>query len=124
MASELKAQIFAADDSNAEVIDVPEWGSAKIMVKGMTGKDRARFFRESQGKDGRPDFEKFYAELLIATVCDPEDGTRLFEVADKDALLKKSGAVLNRISQVAMRLSGMTQEAMEEAEEDLVPAQS
>ena len=43
---------------------------------------------------------------------------------DKDALLKKSGAVLNRISQVAMRLSGMTQEAMVEAEEDLTPAQS
>ena len=119
MASELRTQILKADDIGTELLDVPEW-NVKLEIRGMNGKARAKFMRAaSAGPEGAADFEQFFADLIIASSFDPETGEQVFDSADRDAINLKSGAAINRISEVAMRLSGLTDAAVKQAEADL-----
>lgn len=116
MASELKSHILNFDDLQTEIMEVPEWGDVKIEIRGMTGKARANFMRRaSSPQGGEVDFEKFYGELVIATVFDPESGEQVFEFADRDNINQKSGAAIERIAQVAQRLSGLGSADVEDA---------
>ncbi len=107
MANELKSRIFDIDDIPTEVIAIEEWEDIKLEIRGMTGKERAGFLRRTTADGGEVSFEKFFPELVIATVYDPESGEKVFEPADRDHLNKKSGAALGRIADVAQRLSGL-----------------
>ena len=110
----LREKIFNAQDIRSEAVFVPEW-DLEIEVRAMTGKARAHFLQNSLGADGKADLERMYPDLLIACVFDPEEGERLFDLADRDALNSKSGAALERVASVAMRLSGLTQTAADDA---------
>lgn len=118
MASELRKSIFEIDDIPEEIVPVPEWGDIKILVRGMTGLSRANFLKRSTDANGEVAFDRFYAELIIATSFDPEDGEKLFEGADREALNAKSGLALERIARVAQRLSGLGATDLEEAKKD------
>ena len=119
MASELRTQILKADDIGTEPLDVPEW-NVKLEIRGMNGKARAKSMRAaSAGPEGAADFEQFFADLIIASSFDPETGEQVFDPADRDAINSKSGAAINRISEIAMRLSGLTDAAVKQAEADL-----
>ena len=50
---------------------------------------------------------------MVLCTCDAE-GARLFTDQDADKLGKKSAVAVNRIFEVARRLSGMTEEDLEE----------
>jgi hypothetical protein len=52
------------------------------------------------------------AKLLSRSIVD-ESGERLFSDKDLKALSAKNGAVLDRLGDVAMRLSGLRKEDME-----------
>lgn len=124
MASELRKQIFEAEDIPEEMVDVPEW-ETKILVKGMNGKGRANFLRRSTDPvSGQVSYENFYPELVIATAHDPDSGEPIFESADRDNLNSKSGIALNRIAEVAQRLSGLGGADVEEAKKDSPETQS
>ncbi len=118
MASELRQQILDYDDLESEMVEVPQWGGVKLLVKGMNGRARARFLKAS-ANNGQVDFERFYPELLIATVHDPESEEPVFATADRDALNNKSGSALDQLASVAMRLSGLSDNSVKEAEKDL-----
>jgi len=106
MASELRSKSLEADDIEEELLPVPQWG-VEFLIKGMSGADRAKFLKRST-RGGEVDLERFYPELVIATCFDPADPeTQVFEPADREALGKKSGAALEKIATVALRLSGM-----------------
>lgn len=113
----LREQILTCPDIRREEIRVEEW-QATLQIKGLTGKERAQLLSSAIGKDGRTNFERIYPELVILTACDPETGKPVFERADRDALNEKSGAALERIAQVAMRLSGLSAAAIEDAEKN------
>ena len=118
MASELRKTVLESDDIEEEIVDVEQWG-VKLLIKGMSGKGRAQFLKRT-AKGNQVDLEKFYPELIIATAFDPDDpDEKVFEPADRDALSSKSGAALEAVSGVALRLSGMGPGATEEAAEDL-----
>jgi hypothetical protein len=118
MASELRKHIFEVEDIPEEMVDVPEWDT-KILVKGMNGKGRATFLRRSSDPvSGQVSFENFYPELVIATAFDPDSGEQIFEPADRDKLNSKSGVALNRVAEVAQRLSGLGGTDVEEAKKD------
>lgn len=118
MASELKKLILDFEDIPEEKVVVPQWGDVEILVRGMTGKDRANFLkRSSNTQTGEVDFEKFYPELIIATAHDL-NGEKIFEGADRDAINAKSGAALESIARVAQRLSGLGAEDLESAKKD------
>jgi hypothetical protein len=111
----LRDQILNFDDIQIEKLVVSEWGGIEIEVRGMSGKERAQFLRRITGGDGEVNIERFYPELIIATVFDPESGAKVFEGADRDVINTKSGAALEKIAQVAQRLSGLGSTDVEEA---------
>ena len=115
MANELKSRIFEIDDIQSEVVPIEEWEDIPLEIRGMNGKERAGFLKRTTADGGEVSFEKFYPELLIATVYDPETGEKVFEPADRDHLNQKSGAALERIATVAQRLSGLGATDVEDA---------
>ena len=117
MASELRKTILEADDIGIELVEVPEWGTT-IEVRGMDGTQRAKLLKGAAA-GGEVDMEKWFPDLLIATVFDPENGEKVFERADRDALNAKSGAAIAAIADVSARLSGLGATDMQIAKEEL-----
>jgi len=110
----LRDRILATDDIPSETIHVAEW-NVDVLIKGMTGADRAALLERAVTPEGGVSFSRFYPEVVIATCFDAETDARLFEEADRDLLMQKSGAALDRVVTVGLRLSGMTDEAVKEA---------
>lgn len=110
----LRDKILPLDDSKRESLEVPEWGCT-IEVRSMSGKQRARLMKQVADENGKVDIEKLYPDLVIATCYDPETGERIFEQPDRDQLAEKNSAILDKLAQTAMRLSGIQTNAVEEA---------
>lgn len=110
----LRSQILNADDIKEEIVEVEEWG-CKILVKGLTGKARSEILNEAISQDGSFDFTKVYPDLVIGTSYDPETEERIFQKEDRDMLNEKSGAALEKIAEIAVKLSGLKEAAQEKA---------
>jgi hypothetical protein len=111
----LRDKILAADDIQSELVDVPEWG-VTVEVRGMNGADRSRILEmASSSDDGKIGVGTMYVETVIAATYDPETGERVFSAADRDGLMGKSAAAIDRIATVGMRLSAMDKEAQDDA---------
>lgn len=111
----LRDIILAADDASTELVEVPQWG-VTIEVRGMSGRDRAAFLSSyTDPETGRVNWGMLYPSLITATAFDPDNGERIFDDGDADAINGKSGAALERVAQVALRLSGMQQEDEDKA---------
>ena len=111
----LRETILEADDIDEAVIEIPEWGDVKIMLRGMTGAERVKLYDSVTGK-GKV---FMYADILIATARDPESGEPVFDPADREALAEKSGIVLDRLASEVLGLSGLdADEAEAEVESD------
>lgn len=107
--------ILQAQDLPTEDVEIPEWGGT-IRVRGLTGAERDAFEQsivETRGKNTRMNLRNIRAKLVALTVVD-EDGNRIFNDEDAEALGKKSAAALDRIFAVAQRLSGLRPEDVEE----------
>ncbi|CAB4169709.1 hypothetical protein UFOVP1305_40 [uncultured Caudovirales phage] len=116
----LKDQIAEADDLLEEVVEVPEWG-VTLLIRTPTLAARASMIKRFVNEDGTSnanDLGAMYPALLIATVCDPETGAALFTTNDSDLILSKNGAIVDRIAQIALRLSGMSGDAVPLASDD------
>jgi hypothetical protein len=115
-----KEQIHQIDDEQREIVSVPEWGG-DVLVRGMTGKDRDAFeadIAERRGKKIEFHLNNFRAKLVVRTVID-EDGKLLFSDADVKWLGDKSAVALGRVFEVASRLSGLSEEDIEDLTKNL-----
>lgn len=98
-----------------EDIDVSEWG-VKLRVQEPDADrraDLAQQFVDAAGTDGEManiKIRALYPALLIATVVDPEDGTPVFTEDDAPRLGTREGRVVDRLANVAMRVSGLAEE--------------
>lgn len=111
-----KEQITAADDRQWEDVDVPEWGGT-VRVLGMSGTERNAYQSSlvvlgPNGSVQRMNMADQLAKLVAKSVVG-EDFERLFNDNEVKELGKKNGAVLERIGQVAQRLSGLRKEDVE-----------
>ena len=79
----------------------------------MRGAERDDFRAAIEGTDTSL-VGKFEAPLLALTLVD-ETGKRLFTIDDVEALRAKSAKVLDRLTRIALRVNGMSDEAQEEA---------
>lgn len=115
MAYLTRDQILQAQDLPAENVHVPEWGGV-VRVRGLTGAERDKFEASIVVRKG--DKTEFNPENMRAKLCAmcivDEQGNRLFSDDDIKALGKKSAAALDRVFQVAQRLSGLQPGAVEE----------
>lgn len=109
-------EILRAEDFKTEDVPVPEWGGT-VRVKSLTGDERDGFeaqIRENR-RDGsfRSDFAKMRVKLLALTIIGA-DKRRIFSLEDVEKLGKKSAAAIERVWEVASRLSGLSKEDAEE----------
>ena len=116
--SELRDKILAIKDIPEEIVEVPEWDNVRLLVRGLTGRQRAILLQDTMDAKGKLNFQKLEPELISLCALDPDTKEQVFGKGDLDALAEKSGAALQRVAQVAQRLSGLEPQAMEEAEKN------
>ena len=112
--------ILQASDITKELVSVPEWGG-DVYVKGMTGAERDKFESSivaQHGKEQSVNMANIRAKLASLTICD-ENGKRLFTEMDVQALSQKSAAALQRVFEVAQRLSGIGDDDVKELTEGI-----
>lgn len=115
-----REQILAAPDIKDEIVDVPEWGGA-VRVVAMSGHDRDEFEESMvvmRGRNRTMNLANFRANLVARSIKD-EQGRRIFNDRDIVALGEKSAAALTRVVVVAQRLSGLTEEMVQELTTEL-----
>lgn len=109
--------ILKADDLTRESVEVPEWGGS-VYVRTMNSEERDYWEACAMDKDGeqlcfRDRVSKIRARLAALTLCD-ENGEALFSIDEIDILAKKSGAALDRIFDVSIRLNRIGKAEMDE----------
>jgi superfamily II RNA helicase len=120
MAVLTRDDILQAKDIKIELVPTPGWGG-EVYVKGLNGAERDKFEGSliiMRGKDKQMNMANIRAKLASMSICD-EKGKRLFNENDVQALSQKSAAELQRVFAVAQRLSGISDEDVEELAEEL-----
>lgn len=100
-----REDILGVVDIPREEISVPEWGGS-VMVYGLNGTERDAFEISIAG-NGRVELANLRARLCAISIRD-ETGDRIFNDKDCELLGKKSAQALQRVFEVAQRLSGLT----------------
>lgn len=122
-----REEILGMQDIPSETVLVPEWGGKKVLVRGLTGTQRDEFEELSlvrRGKRREVNLRNMRSRLVAASVVDPVSGKKIFREEDVPALGDKSAAALQRVFNVAMRLSGISDEDVEELAKNSDDAQS
>ncbi len=118
-----REQIFEVSDIEYEEVEVPEWDGS-VSVKGMTGAERddyeaSMIVQGKKGKKSSVNLSHARAKLCSLTICD-ENGERIFNERDIRNLTRKSAVALQRVFEVAQRLSGITNEDIDELVEEVI----
>ena len=109
-----------------EQVEIEDVG--KFTIRGLTAAERDDYEQGllEVGPDGQARLKKLRrnvrASLVVRCIVD-DAGERMFTDKDTEALGKVDGAVIDRLWDVARRLSGMSTEAVEESEEAFGSAQ-
>ena len=112
-AGSLGNRILAMQDVKSEIVEIPQWEGVKLEVRSMTGLERADMLERYMDNDGNMNIRDLYPSMIIACTFDPETGEPVFSGEQADALNAKNAAALEKVAQVAMRLSGMNEVAQE-----------
>jgi hypothetical protein len=103
----LKAEDLVTEE--VDLSDLPGYNGS-VLVRGMTGRERDEFEVSTvDRRNGERNLVNARARVVIRCVVD-DDGKRLFDDADIDVLGGKSAAALDRLYEVAAKLSGMRDE--------------
>lgn len=122
-----REEILKADDLETRDVDVPEWalddGTCTVRVKALSGYQRDRYQAsllqfQKNGHRGKPELGNMTAKLVALAVVD-EDGSPMFTELDVRNLGLKSSAALDRVADIAAEISGLVDDALEEATENL-----
>jgi hypothetical protein len=121
-----RSAIEAVQDIPTEDVFVPQWGGT-VRLRGLTGSQRDAYEAsvvEMRGETRRYKLQNLRARLVALCLID-EEGNRLF---DDDAAVKalgqKSAQALDMLFAKARKLSGLSEDDIEELAEDFDDAQS
>lgn len=88
-------------------VPVPEWGDGEaVRVRGLSANGRLEFGLASQ-KASNGEVGPNPTALIVALCAIDENGARLFQIQDCDALAELRGDVIDRIALAVMDLSGL-----------------
>lgn len=107
--------ILKAAALKTEDVPVPEWGGS-VLVRELRGRERDEWEASLAVQRGRqmvPDVANMRAKLAARVIVD-SDLEPVFTQQDVAALGELSAAALDRVFEVASRLSGLNQDAVEE----------
>ena len=117
--------ILARDDEQSETVEVPEWDGS-VRVRGLTGRERDLWEQSlTEDKPGRRrkkkeamrvNMDNMRAGLCALCIVD-EDGKRLFAQTDVVALGEKNAAAIDKLFDVATRLSGISEDDVDDLAE-------
>jgi hypothetical protein len=110
----LRDRILAVDDTQREIVKIDEWG-VEVEVRGMSGAARAAISQDAANNNGNIDMRRMMPEIIVQCVYDPETGEQVFADDDREVVMGKSGAALDKIVAAAMRLSGFGANAVDDA---------
>ena len=110
-------QILQAQDLRSEEVSVPEWGGV-IKIRELAAGERERIAGLVTAHDGRS------REIMVALTAIDGDGNQLFSLGDVEELAKKGEAAIQRVAEVASRLSGIGKAAEARAEKNSDPSRS
>jgi len=106
-------EILEAKDVKTEIVPVPEWGG-DVKVRSLTGTERDAL--EFALQDDKTNIR---AKFAAAAIVD-DNGAQVFSAPDIEALGSKSGKALGRVFTAIQRISGLTSDAVEDAEKNSV----
>lgn len=117
MTTSLREQAFNSNDLGGELVPVPEWGEKwEGWVRGLEAGERNAALLEARREDGSNNSDVFYARIVQLTALDPADKTTpIFATDDLPLLLRKSSVAVDKLANVALRLSGMDKAGVEAA---------
>lgn len=110
-----KAEILRADDIRTIEVTVPEWGGS-VLLRGLTGRERDLFeesILDQSGKKTKVRLKNARARLIALSMVD-EDGNHVFNENEIAVLGEKSSAALDRVYSEAARISGISDDDMDE----------
>ena len=132
MAYLTREAILSKDDIQIEELHVPQWGGT-VRVRGMSGTEREMFEKSvsrekpsgnrTARRAGNTTTEVVREELrakLVAWCVVDDSGGRVFTDEDIPNLNAKSGAALERVVEVAMRLSGMGDDDVDDLAQEMI----
>jgi hypothetical protein len=108
--------ILKADDLRVEEVEVPEWGGV-VALRELKGSERDSFEADSLDENQKVSMKNVRARLIALSAVD-DKGERIFSQKDAIKLGSKSATALNRLFEVACRLSGITEADVEELEKN------
>lgn len=103
-------EILAAPDLAEKTVEVPEWGGT-VVVRGFSKAVQQTLRREAMGEDGTLDADKVEMLMFCYGVVEPEIGS-----ASYVALREKSAGAIDRVLKEILALSGLSEDALREAE--------
>ncbi len=114
-------QILSSDDLSHKDLVVPEWGDIMVRIRELTGTERGVFEKSiskvSTKADGTTNVEleaqNLRVQLCALTMVDG-DNNRLFADHEVHSLGEKSAKALQRVFDVSAKLSGISDESVEE----------
>lgn len=119
-------EILAMDDIPTEEVVVPEWQGRTVLVCGMTAAAKNAYeasLVEIKGSTRKVRMENATAKLLVRTIVSRQRQP-LFTESQIEKLGTKSAAALERLAQVALRLSSMRVQDVEDIVKNSDAAQS
>jgi len=117
----LRDDILGIKDCAEKIIDVPEWGGMKILVKAFSaGQKNAIWDACTTITDGdaKVNSNKMMILNVIESAHDPKTGKKIFKAGDYEAVAAKSAPAIERIARAARELSGSGDKALEDAEKN------
>lgn len=101
--------ISAAHDLKREQVAVPEWNGA-VLVQELSAAQREEVFALTHGKTDIERGRVFRRAILARALVDGQ-GALMFDDTTIDVLMGKSAAVVDRLAEAALKLSGLGQTA-------------
>ena len=114
-----RESILGADDRKTEDVAVPEWGGT-VRVRALSGTERDAYeagIVQLRGDGTKTVNLKNLRGRLVALSCVDDEGNRLFTDEDAIALGDRSASALERVFDVARKLSGLSEDDVEELAE-------
>ena len=125
-----KDEIRAAVDLPWEDVPVDEWKPGAVQrIRGLDAKSATAFSKNQVKADAKGKLkeveldENFMPKLITLTAVD-ENGNLMFSESDVEWLAHKSAKVMKRLVDVSMRLSGLSDNALEDAVKNSTTPQS
>lgn len=115
-----RQQLDAVNDLKTKDVEVPEWGGT-VRLRELSAKDRSlieatTIGARGQGVEIRVEAFKTLKQRVVAASLIDDNGNRLYKENEVGFLAQKSGQVVERLFQIVQDLSGMTEEAVKDAE--------